>query len=82
MMLTEDTWYDDNYRMASFFPPDNLAEFADYVRSVPTSRQAEKIVRLMVEKVAKNCPIEVLVRIGQCILECRQSELRSEAEQN
>ncbi len=55
----------------------HLSEFAKYVRDAATDKQAERVVRLMIEKVAKNCPLDVLVQIGQCIVECRKDELRN-----
>lgn len=61
---------------------DRLSEFAEHVRTAPDDKQAEKVVRCMVEEVAKNCPIHLLVQIGQCIVECRKAELRNEAEMN
>lgn len=58
---------------------DHLAEFAESVRKAPTDKFSEDVVRLMLEEVAKDCPMHVLVRLGQCLVGCRKSEL---AEQN
>jgi hypothetical protein len=63
-------------------PRNNLREFAQYVRSAPTDKGAERIVRTMLERVAKSCPMEVLVQLAQCLIDCRKFELRNEAEQN
>lgn len=60
----------------------NLNDFARYVNDAATDKQAERVVRLMIEKVARNCPVDVLIRLGQCIVECRSAELRDEAERN
>lgn len=59
-----------------------LADFQKAVRNAPTSKQAEKIVRYMLEEVAKDCPMHVLVQLGQCLADCRKTELRDEAERN
>lgn len=61
---------------------DNLATFTECVRNAPISKKAEAFVRLMLERFAKNCPMHVLVQLGQCVIDCREAELRSEAEQN
>jgi hypothetical protein len=60
----------------------NLREFAAHLRNAPTDKEAERIVRIMVQRVAKTCPIHILVQIGQCLIDCRKAELRGEAEQN
>lgn len=59
-----------------------LREFAEHVRNAPTDEQAERVVRIMIARVAKSCPMDILVQLGLCLIECRQSELRNEAEQN
>jgi hypothetical protein len=61
---------------------DHLLEFSESVRLAPTDRLAERIVRLMLEDVAKDCPMHVLVHLGQSLVECRKNELREEAERN
>jgi hypothetical protein len=63
-------------------PRDHLREFAEQVRSASTDKQSERIVRIMIKEVAEDCPTEVLVQIGQCIIDFRKSELRGEAERN
>lgn len=60
----------------------NLDTFTQCVRNAPTSPKAEEFVRMMLVKFAKNCPMHVLVQLGQCVIDCRKAELRSEAEQN
>ncbi len=61
---------------------DNLRIFAENLRNASTDKKAEKLVRYMVEEVAKDCPMHVLIQLGQCIIDCRKNELRSEAERN
>lgn len=60
----------------------HLAEFADGLRNAPNDPSAERIVRLTIEEVAKNCPMPILMHIGQCVIDCRRDELRQEAELN
>lgn len=62
--------------------PDNLQTFTECVRNVATSKKAEQFVRMMLERFARTCPVHVLAQLGQCIIDCRKSDLRSEAEQN
>jgi len=59
-----------------------LREFAEHVRNAPTNELSERVVRIMIERVAKSCSMAVLVQLGQCLVDCRQSEMQSEAEQN
>jgi hypothetical protein len=59
-----------------------LAEFANYLSAAPADEKAEWVVRTMLGKVAQNCPMGVLLQLGQCLIDCRRSELRGEAEQN
>ena len=60
----------------------NLREFSEHVRNALTNERSERIVRVMLEKTAQNGPLHVLVQLGQCLVDCRKSELRSDAEQN
>lgn len=60
----------------------HLNEFTEHVRNAPTNPQSEKIVRIMLERAAKSCPIDALVQLGQSLVDCRRSELRNAAEQN
>lgn len=59
-----------------------LGDFLANLRDAPTDKQAEKIVRYMLEEVAKDCPMPLLVQLGQCIADYRKSEIRDEAERN
>ena len=61
---------------------ENLRSFTEFVRNAPTDSNAERIVRLMVEKAGKNCPMPLLVHLGQCIADYRKSEMLDEAQQN
>jgi len=60
----------------------NLDLFSECVRNAPASPGAEKFVRIMLGKFAENCPVHVLVQLGQCLVDIRTAELRREAEQN
>ena len=59
-----------------------LQEFREQVKNAPTDKKSEKVVRYMLEEVAKDCPMHVLVQLGQRLIDCRKSELREEAERN
>jgi hypothetical protein len=61
---------------------DHLGEFVEHVRLAPTEEHSERMVRGMLEEVARDCPMGLLVRLGQCIVNYRTSELRAEAERN
>ncbi len=61
---------------------DCVRQFAEQVRNAPTDPQCEKVVRYMLEEVAKDCPMHVLVALGQCLVDCRRGELHDEAERN
>lgn len=61
---------------------DNLKTLQECVTCAPTSPKAEEFVRLMLGRFAKHCPMHVLVRLGQCVIDIRKEELREEAEQN
>jgi hypothetical protein len=60
----------------------NLTAFAAHVHAAPADEKSEWVVRAMLEGTAQNCPMDVLVRLGECLVECRKSELRGEAESN
>ncbi len=60
----------------------NLDTFTECVRHAASVPAAEEHVRLMLGKFSKSCPMHVLVRLGQCVIDCRKEELRQEAEQN
>jgi hypothetical protein len=59
-----------------------LKEFAEHLRKAHADQRSERIVRAVIEEIAKDCPMSVLVQIGQSIIDCRKDELRSEAERN
>ncbi len=60
----------------------NLDMFAECVKNAPTVKKAEEHVRMMLERFARNAPAHVIVRLGECIIDIRKSELREEAERN
>lgn len=60
----------------------NLAAFQEHVRLAPTDAHSESVVRNMLEKAAAHCPVGMLVRLGQCLADCRRAELQSEAGSN
>jgi pheromone shutdown protein TraB len=60
----------------------NLREFSEHVRKALVDERSERIVRVMLEKTAQSGPLHVVAQLGQCLVDCRKSELRSEAEQN
>jgi len=59
----------------------NFAKFKGWVRDAATDPAAEKRLRVMVEECAKDCPIDILVQLGQCIIDIRRSEIRGEIKQ-
>lgn len=61
---------------------DRVREFEQSVEKAPTDEGAERIVRIMLEEVAKDCPMHVLVHLGQSLVECRRREQREEATKN
>jgi hypothetical protein len=61
---------------------DRLPEFERYVRAAPTDAESERIVRTMLGRFAKSCPMDVLVQLAQCVIDCRRAELRDEAGRN
>lgn len=69
---------------AAMFPDSggNLRLFADKVRSIATDPEAESFVRGMLSRIAKSCPLEVLARLGECLVECRRDEIRDESQLN
>lgn len=63
---------------------DNLTKFASCVEDMPHNAGAEAFVRLVLEGVAKKCPMDVLVKLGKCVVDIRIAELRAkkQAEMN
>lgn len=59
-----------------------LANFRKFVNAAPTTPQAEEYVRTFIAGVAKNCPMDVLVQLGQFVADLRRSELQRASEQN
>lgn len=61
---------------------DKTPEFARQLRDAPTDKFSERVVRGMVGRVVKNCPIPLAVQLGQVILDYRLTEIRKEIERN
>lgn len=53
----------------------NLPKFQEQLRLARTNPRAERIVRIMLEEVAKDCPLAVLLRLGETLVECRKEEI-------
>jgi hypothetical protein len=60
----------------------NLKIFEECIRKAPTSKWDDSVVRNMVQGMAKTCPIDTLVRLGQVLVDMRKAELRDSAERN
>jgi hypothetical protein len=60
----------------------NVNDFQAILGLAATDERAEKFVRGMIRRSADSCPIDVLLRLGQSLVEARRSELRSHALQN
>lgn len=58
---------------------DRVSEFAEFVKNAPHDGRAEMVVRGMLEEIAKDCPMHVLVHLGQSLVECRRKEMREQA---
>lgn len=63
-------------------PRNHVHEFQQTVNNAAHDKRSEKMVRIMLEEVAKDCPMHVLVQLGQSLIDIRRAELRAEAEQN
>lgn len=61
---------------------DNLRMFEAIVSAAPLDENAERIVRAMIAKNAVSCPMEVLMQLAKCVIDCRRSELMSDAQLN
>ena len=61
---------------------DRVREFSAQVKTAPTNKQSERVVRAMLCGVANNCPMDLLVHIGQLVVDYRKDELRRQAERN
>jgi hypothetical protein len=63
-------------------PEENLAILTKFVEEAPREPAAEEFVRGFVGRAAKSCPMDVLVRIGQLIVDIRRSQLHGDVERN
>jgi hypothetical protein len=60
----------------------NVRVFQELVQRAPTDTRAEQSVRGMLRGCADSCPMDVLIKLGQCLVDARSSELSAEAESN
>ena len=60
----------------------NLRKFEESIRKAPTSKWDESVVRHMIQGMAKACPIDTLVQLGQALVDIRKAELRAAGERN
>jgi hypothetical protein len=65
-----------------FQSADNVATFQQIVERVQFDKNAERSVRAMLKGCAESCPVEVLMQLGQSLLDARRSEMRAQAEAN
>ena len=56
----------------------NVAMLEGYVESATTDPYSERLVRLMLERCAHSCPVEVLIKLGKCLADCRRKELEEQ----
>lgn len=59
-----------------------IPEFLEQLKNAPTDPQAERIVRIMLEKVARGSPLWVVLALGHKLIEIRKDEMREDAERN
>lgn len=57
---------------------ENMRTFSLLISNAPEIPQAESVVRDIVSGCAKVCPMGVLVKLAQVIVESRQQEIRDE----
>lgn len=60
----------------------NLSALSLCVDRVCTVPAAEEHVRLMLAKFARSCPTALLQKLGQCVIDHREEELKQKAEGN
>ncbi|MBX9625617.1 MAG: hypothetical protein K2X82_17560 [Gemmataceae bacterium] len=63
-------------------PGNKLREFARFVREAADDPGAELAVRAVMGEVVASCPTRVLVQLAECVIQCRRTELRGEADRN
>lgn len=59
-----------------------IPEFLEHLKKAPTERFSERVVRGMLEAVAKNGPLDVVIPLGHALIAIRKEEMREEAERN
>lgn len=60
----------------------SLNSFVKAVSHAKHDSRSEQIVRHTIAEVAMACPIELLVDLGECIIEFRRAEIRTDLEKN
>ena len=63
-------------------PKDYLGIFIESVKLAPTDKDHETLVRNMLARTAKKCPMPVLIKLGHSLIEARKSEIRDQSERN
>lgn len=63
-------------------PFDNLRGFQYCVEAATRSSEAERIVREMIRGAADAAPVDVVVRIGELLIQIRREDFRKEGEAN
>lgn len=61
---------------------DCLASFQEHLRLAPTSQLSANVVRCLIIAVGEEAPLDVVLQVGQCLVDLRRGELRREAERN
>jgi hypothetical protein len=61
---------------------ERIAEFKESVRLAPTDVKSERIVRIMLEECAKDCKTDMLVALGETIIEFWRKEIRDQGLRN
>lgn len=59
-----------------------IPEFLEQLKKAPTDPQCERIVRYMLEEIAKDGPLWVVIALGHKLVEIRKDEMHEEAERN
>ncbi len=60
----------------------NLTLFQAIVQRVGIDKSAERSVRAILKGCAESCPIDVLVHLGDALVDARRREIHNDAELN
>ncbi len=60
----------------------HLNDFRKQLELAPTNCWSEKLVRNFITEVVKDCPMDVLIKMGEALADYRQAEIQKEAESN